>query len=305
MTTRIVGGSIVTPDGVPLGSVPIEIELLLADAFVVTGSYSMGGRLRVQSAANGSWQTPLECNDDLTPVGTIYQVTEKIPAQFGGTKRYLIQVLTGLGGGINLVANLVVPAAVPVGGTYQAIASGPTGLQGVPGTPGFVVVADPAAALAISPKVKGQLVYVDSLSCLLYWNGGEFRIISPGSIPTGTSTFFAGTTSGTTLLTIGTFTIAAIEFRRTIMISGILHATLSVPTDVFEFSVTDGTNILKSKVRASDVPIPLPPFGGNVVIATTAMTIDFKLQRLSGTGTATPTETGGTYSRGEYRLRPM
>jgi len=180
MTTKIVGGTILTPDGVLLGSVPVEIKLVLAQAFVVTGSYSMADKVTIQSSPAGTWQTPLECNDDLTPVGTLYQVTEKIPSQYGGSKTYLIQVLTGLGGGINQVANLVVPAAVPVGGTYVAIASGPTGL------PGYLDHANNTALLAVSPKVEGQGNWVANTRCLWVWNGSFYQLINIPVFANGT-----------------------------------------------------------------------------------------------------------------------
>jgi len=172
LTTKIVGGTIISPNGSFLSSTPVEIELVLAQGFVVTGSFSISARITIQSDINGAWQTPLEVNDGIVPDGTLYRVTEKIRVQFGGSKSYLIQVLSGLGSGVNQVAGLIVPAALPVGATYQAISSGPTG------APGYIVVADNTALLAISPKVEGQPVWVVNTDCMWVWNGASYELLS-------------------------------------------------------------------------------------------------------------------------------
>ena len=175
--TKIVGGTIVRPDGQALASVPIEIELVLAEGFVVIGSYSLAPKITVQTSSNGTWQTPLIENDAITPTGTIYRVTEKTPSQFGSSKSYYIQVLTGLGGGINQVGTLLVPAPVPVGGTYQAIASGPSG------DAGYIEVADIAARDALTPHPAKLVLTLDS-GVLWSHNGTTYR---PVGVPSFTS----------------------------------------------------------------------------------------------------------------------
>jgi hypothetical protein len=150
------GGTIISTAGTPLPSVPVEIELYLADGFSVYGQ-SLGSKLTIQTGTDGRWSTPLQCNDEITPVGTLYQVVEKIPGAYGGAKVYLIQVVTGLPGGVgvvNEVLNSIVPAAVPVGGTYSPVGSGPQGLQGPQGVAGYVVVANNTALNALT-KVEG------------------------------------------------------------------------------------------------------------------------------------------------------
>jgi hypothetical protein len=178
MTTRIMGGTVQAANGSLLNSIPIEIELVLADAFVVTGSYSMGGKLTLQTGPDGRWSTPLQCNNDLTPVGTLYQVTEKIPGFYGGAKCYLIQVTTGLptAPAVNEVLNSIVPQAVPVGGTYSPVGSGPQGIQGPQGVAGYVTVADNTALAALTPKIEGLPVYVTSTECLWIWDSTSYRL---------------------------------------------------------------------------------------------------------------------------------
>lgn len=173
------GGTVLSPNGTALGSVPIEIELVLAKGFVVIGSYSLSGKLTVQTGADGTWSTPLQCNDELTPVGTLYQVSEKSPVYAGGTKVYLIQVVSGLPGGatINQVLNSIVPQAVPVGGTYSPVGSGPTGAAGPIGPPGYVVVADNAALNAL-PKIEGLPIWVTSTDVQWVWNGLFYEVIN-------------------------------------------------------------------------------------------------------------------------------
>lgn len=184
MSTRLVGGTVISPDGTPLGSCPIVIELVLAEAFVVVGSLSLSSRLTLQTAADGSWQTPLQCNDELTPVGTLYQVTEK----GASGKIYLIQVLSGLptAPAVNQVLNLIVPEIVPVGGSYQPVASGPVGPIGPPGLT-TIVVANRAALDALTPDVEDRLVWQKDRKILWQWSV-ELNQYVPINIPTFFST---------------------------------------------------------------------------------------------------------------------
>jgi len=187
---KIVGGTILDTNLNPIASCPVEIELVLAQGFAITGKYSLAPVQVVQTTAAGTWTATLVENDGITPAGTLYQVTEKIPIAHGGSKNYLIQVLTSLGGGTNQVLDLVVPTPGAVGtvnnyitkayadATYSPVGTsvgppGPAGATGGSGAAGYLPVANRAALDALTP-VSGLLVLQTDRMIYWTWNGSKY-----------------------------------------------------------------------------------------------------------------------------------
>jgi hypothetical protein len=88
--------------------------LMTKVAFRISDSASIVTHLIKFSAADGTWTATVECNDTITPAGTLYQIQEKY-AHGVQSKLYMVQVLSSLPGGTNQVLGLIVPEMSPVG----------------------------------------------------------------------------------------------------------------------------------------------------------------------------------------------
>lgn len=201
--TKIIGGTILDTNLAPIQSCPVEIELIQAQGFVIVGKYSLTPKLVVQTGTAGTWTAVVTENDAITPSGTLYRVTEKIPSAHGGSKSYTIQVLTSLGGGTNQVLDLIVPSLGSVGTVNNYITkayadsvyatlgtpgsagpTGPTGPAGGAGAAGYLAVSNRAALDALTP-VSGLLVLQTDRMIYWTWNGAKYV---PVNDPVFTST---------------------------------------------------------------------------------------------------------------------
>lgn len=201
--TKIIGGTILDTNLAPIQSCPVEIELIQAQGFVIVGKYSLTPKLVVQTGTAGTWTAVVTENDAITPSGTLYRVTEKIPSAHGGSKSYTIQVLTSLGGGTNQVLDLIVPSLGSVGTVNNYITkayadsvyatlgtpgsagpTGPTGPAGGAGAAGYIAVSNRAALDALTP-VSGLLVLQTDRMIYWTWNGAKYV---PVNDPVFTST---------------------------------------------------------------------------------------------------------------------
>jgi hypothetical protein len=188
--TKIIGGTVLDTNLQPIGSCPIEIELIQAQGFVVIGKYSLTPKMSVQTGPAGTWTATVVENDSITPSGTLYKVTEKIPSAHGGSKNYIIQVLTTLGGGTNQILDLIVPALSTVGtvntyltkayadATYSPVGTsvgppGPTGPTGGSGAAGYIGVANRAALDALTPVSNLLVIQTDRMIAWI-WNGTKY-----------------------------------------------------------------------------------------------------------------------------------
>jgi len=113
MTTKTVGGTVRDITGTPIENAEIRIHLLTQVAFRTVDDSSVVTDLTLFTAADGTWSATIECNDTITPAGTLYEVKEDYA--FGGWKTYLIQVLSSLPVGTNQVLDLIIPEMSPVG----------------------------------------------------------------------------------------------------------------------------------------------------------------------------------------------
>jgi len=114
MTTKIIGGTVRDIAGTPVENAEVTIELLTKVAFRISDSGSIAPEVRKFTIADGTWSTTVECNDTITPTGTLYRIKETYAAGITG-KIYLIQVLSTLGAGTNQVLDLIVPEMSPIG----------------------------------------------------------------------------------------------------------------------------------------------------------------------------------------------
>lgn len=177
-----IGGTVLLPNLTPVVSAPVEVELVMADGFVVVGKYSLAPAQTVQTGLAGTWQMSVVPNDEITPSGTLYRITEKGP-KF--VKSYLIQVLASLGVGVHQVLDLMVPEPSPVGVTNNFVtldylnsiavggSGGPAGSPGGAGAAGYIGVASRAALDALTP-VSALLVYQTDRSIYWVWNGSQY-----------------------------------------------------------------------------------------------------------------------------------
>jgi hypothetical protein len=188
--TKIIGGTVLDTNLAPIASCPIEIELIQAQGFVVIGKYSLTPKMSVQTSAAGTWTATVVENDSITPSGTLYRITEKIPSAHGGSKNYIIQVLTSLGGGTNQILDLIVPSLSSVGSintyltkayadaTYSTVGTsvgppGPTGPAGGSGAAGYIGVANRAALDALTPVSNLLVIQTDRMIAWI-WNGTKY-----------------------------------------------------------------------------------------------------------------------------------
>jgi len=188
--TKIIGGTVLDTNLAPIASCPIEIELIQAQGFVVIGKYSLTPKMSVQTGPAGTWTATVVENDSITPSGTLYRITEKIPSAHGGSKNYIIQVLTTLGGGTNQILDLIVPSLSTVGtintyltkayadATYSTVGTsvgppGPTGPPGASGAAGYIGVANRAALDALTPVSNLLVIQTDRMIAWI-WNGTKY-----------------------------------------------------------------------------------------------------------------------------------
>lgn len=144
MTTKVIGGTVLDLAGNGVLNAKVTITLKAPAGFRTSDSASLVPQIAV-IGPTGTWTATVECNDTITPAGTVYEIKETY--NFGGWKTYLIQVLSSLGGGTNQVLGLIIPEMSPVGvvnnfltkaqgDALYAGSVGPTGPQGPPGPTG-------------------------------------------------------------------------------------------------------------------------------------------------------------------------
>lgn len=130
MGTFAVSNKILTPAGNPVANVPVFISLRPEGCFRTSDSAELVSPLVLATDATGFWTTPLEDNLNITPVGSYYEIEERVPPMYGGTQIWNIYVL-GVGGNVgDLWTNQNPPAP------YIPVYEGPQGPEGLPGPPG-------------------------------------------------------------------------------------------------------------------------------------------------------------------------
>jgi len=141
VTTKVIGGTITDLAGNPQNNMQVAVTLLCPTSFRTGDSASLVHRYEVFTAANGTWTATVECNDTITPSGTLYEVKEDY--LLGDYKAYLINVPSTLPSGTNQVLGLIVPEFIPYGqlGNWTGPQgpmgpAGPTGPQGIQGPVG-------------------------------------------------------------------------------------------------------------------------------------------------------------------------
>jgi hypothetical protein len=108
----------------------------------------------------------------------------------------------------------------------------------------------------------------------------------------GASAATSGTTSGSTPLTVETFTFAPLPFAGHIWVYAAAIFTKTVSTDVFSLTtrVNGATHASPSQDRSGAAAGSLATIGGpSAGSAATTPTVDMQLTRAAGTGTATVT----------------
>jgi len=113
VTTKVIGGTVLDLSGTAVPNAQVTITLMTKVAFRVSDGASVVPEIQKFTNGSGVWTATVECNDTITPVGTLYEIAETY--SLGGWKRYLIQVLSTLPGGTNQVLGLIVPQMSPVG----------------------------------------------------------------------------------------------------------------------------------------------------------------------------------------------
>jgi hypothetical protein len=321
--TKQVGSSLKDLAGNPMIAIPVEIELVLGQAWGSTSKIGYTQLYKTQTDTNGLWTAVLPENDLLNPAGTLYRVSEKFPAQYGGNRTYLIQVLSSLGGGLNQAIDLIQPELSPVGmvntfltkayadATYSPVGTS-VGPPGPPGTPGASALANvytlEATLLADTPS-NGIYAYATDTGRTWVRLAGAWKFVTGGThVESMSATLSGGPTSGATPLVLtGTIAVAAVPYARTAIVEASIVKTITVATDTFELSVTDGTTIRASQMVGPGTglfPHTTPPLV--IAIAANATpTLSATMTRIAGTGTASVSGLGANYCRLDAAFKPQ
>jgi len=321
--TKQVGATLKDPGGNGLASIPVDINLVMAQGWGKTSKIAYSKTYRTATDSSGNWSAILPENDLINPLGTLYQIVERLPTQYGGQRIYTIQVLSTLSAGLNQVMDLLVPALNPVGevnnyitldyanATYATLGtSGSAGPAGPPGPPGGtpLPLIYPTEALLLADTTQPAGTYAYATDTQRFWRRQGTTWKPDGSSGTSPVDYFdillsGPTTSGTTPLGLGTYAVAAIPYPRFIFAQAEINKTQTVVTDVFELQIGDGTTtrVARSSGVTTDNSVTTPSL--IVAIAANATpTISTFLTRISGTGTATVAG-GGNLNRLQGLIR--
>src|SRR5436190_16099657 len=83
-------------NGTPLSGVKVFLSLYADFGFKIDDGTEITPIEQTVTDANGTWQTNLEANDNISPSGTLYRIEEQIPKAKGNTKIYFINVASTL-----------------------------------------------------------------------------------------------------------------------------------------------------------------------------------------------------------------
>jgi len=124
MTSKVIGGTIHDLQNIGVTGARIIINLN-GDLNRVSDEASIARRIEKFSASDGTWSLAVECNDQLTPAGSSYQIHEIYPG--GETKTYFVRVLSSLPGGTNQVLDLITNQIPELGDDMAVIQDGVSG----------------------------------------------------------------------------------------------------------------------------------------------------------------------------------
>lgn len=319
--TKQVGSSLKDLAGNPLIGVGIEVQLVLGQAWGTTTKIGYSETYKTLTDNNGLWTAILPENDLLNPIGTLYRIVERLPSQYGGTRTYVIQVLSSLGGGLNQVVDLIVPEMSPVGSintfltkayadaTYSPVGTsvGPAGPTGPPGASALANVYSLEATLLADSPSNGTYGYATDTGRTWARLASGWKYISGGThFEIQSSTLVGGPTVGAAALSVGTLLVATLPYARTAVVCAEINKTQTIATDTFELSISDGTNTRAQQHSPNSLlvnPMQTPPL--LVAIAALATpTFTVTLARVAGTGTATIVN-GANYNRMDALYKPQ
>lgn len=92
MPTSVISNTITDIDGTPMAGIEAIIECIPGPAFRLNDGSEIASRIAVLTNGSGIWSATLEESSNITPAGTYYRVTERIPKESGGYKRWYFNV---------------------------------------------------------------------------------------------------------------------------------------------------------------------------------------------------------------------